>query len=172
MTKLLPIFWRNIDLRLITYVQKVVTTVHLIHMFLLDTLEVEGILHDFLKTIAGEVQTEEGVKMAEVRDVLLQIKDKEDSAMRKVEEAKENAEQMLTAAKEKAENEYQETINMTERKVEEMKKNAFDDGEKEAAVLIQEGKEQAESIRDMDPEKLDEAVDWIMERIVGNDGNS
>lgn len=141
-------------------------------MFLLDTLEVEGILHDFLKTIAGEVQTEEGVKMAEVRDVLLQIKDKEDSAMRKVEEAKENAEQMLTAAKEKAENEYQETINMTERKVEEMKKNAFDDGEKEAAVLIQEGKEQAESIRDMDPEKLDEAVDWIMERIVGNDGNS
>jgi V/A-type H+-transporting ATPase subunit G/H len=106
------------------------------------------------------------------KEAIEAIKSAEDKAKEIINEATQASRDSLLEAKKKAEEEYKNIIDLAETKAKEIKDKAIKDGEEIAKPIIDNGSVKANALNQLDNQKLESAVNIILERIVNPNGNS
>lgn len=109
--------------------------------------------------------------MTNVKEALRHIKQVEDERNELINRAKQEATTILQNAEQLAIETYEEIVNTSKEKAKKIKEEAILKGEKEANIILQQGKTDAKAIRHIEDEQVEKAIKSIIRRIVENNGN-
>ncbi|MDD2482582.1 MAG: ATPase [Lutispora sp.] len=106
------------------------------------------------------------------KDAIETVKDAEEKAKTLLQDAILTSKNSKQEAETLAEQEYKKILANAKNEAEEIKRLAVQEGESIAKPIIERGIESAKALNDLKDEKLDSAVNIIIERIVNANGNS
>ncbi|WP_415875869.1 ATPase [Clostridium sp.] len=105
-------------------------------------------------------------------EAIKKIRDTEEKAMEIIKKAQNDSNQIIKDSDVKAASEYKRILNEAKNEAKKILDDAAANAEKEAIPIIESGKTSAENIKDISKEKLEMAVNLVVERIVNINGNS
>ena len=106
------------------------------------------------------------------KEAIEAIKAAEDKAKETVNDAIQVSKDTFLEAEKKADEEYKHIIDLAKTKAKEIKEKAVTDGEEAAKPIIEEGSIRTKALYQMNQEKLEGAVNIIIERVVNSNGDS
>lgn len=109
---------------------------------------------------------------AMAKDAIEAVKAAEEKAKTLLNEAIVNSKESIKASEQLAAEEYKRIISLAESEAKEIKNKAIQEGETLAKPIIERGTIEAKSLYDMNDDRLENAVNIIIERIVNANGNS
>lgn len=110
-----------------------------------------------------------GVGMA--TEAIIKVKEAEEQAKKIINNARDDARQILQEAEQLAEESYRKIITAAETEAKKLYDQAIAEGERTAQPILEKGKKEATSIRDFEENQLNRVVENIVERIVNTNGN-
>ena len=111
-----------------------------------------------------------GVAMA--KEAIKVIKKAEEEAQGLLEDARQTSNKIIHEAGIYAKKQYEQIISDAKIEAENVKKMAEQDAQSEAQSMISKGHEKANFIRNLETNKLNSAINIVIERIVKANGNS
>ena len=106
------------------------------------------------------------------KDAIEVVKDAEEKAKALIQSAIQDSKNSEQEAEALAEQEYKRILSDAKAEADKIKRLAVQEGESIAKPIIESGIVGAKALNDLEDEKLDSAVNIIIERIVNADGNS
>lgn len=110
----------------------------------------------------------EGIMAKEALNAVLQV---EDEAKQIVNAAKEEARIIEERAQENAQERYRDILQLAEDQAEDIKRKAEHQANMDAKPVLANGDDERQSLLQVDPEKRQRAKNFLVERIVNQDGN-
>lgn len=106
------------------------------------------------------------------KDAIFAVKEAEKEAQKLLENAKDISKRLKDESITKGEEEFNRILDDGRLKAKEISEDAKMQGDALAKPILEKGKIEAEKLANLDPEKMDMAVNFIIERIVNANGNS
>lgn len=105
-------------------------------------------------------------------EVLKELREAEGEAEKFKKEAELKAKEMLKASDSKAQEEFDRIIGNAQVQAQAIIKGKEDEANAKANIILQEGNKELEKMKVIPEEKIEKAVNLIIERIVNPNGNS
>lgn len=106
------------------------------------------------------------------KEAIISVKEAEEQAREMIEKAVQASKASKAEAIQGGEEEYSRIINEAEESARTIKEKALKEGEAASKPILENGISEASKIIDISDEKIDRAVNIIIERIVNANGNS
>lgn len=105
------------------------------------------------------------------KEALLQIKDAEDEVKKMLSSAQQKNQEKINNAEIEGKNIYDSLVQQGKEEANSVMEAAENKGNEEAAPIIEKGMAEVEALRNVDKQKFDNVVKLVIERIVNNNGN-
>ena len=106
------------------------------------------------------------------KEAIVSVKEAEEQVREMIEEAVQASKRSKAEAIQGGEEEYRKIVNEAEESARIIKEKALKEGEAASKPILENGISEASQIIDISDEKIDKAVNIIIERIVNANGNS
>lgn len=109
---------------------------------------------------------------AMAKDAIETVREAEEKAKALLQDASQTSKDSIHEAELFAEQEYKRILSEAKTQAEEIKRSAVEEGESIAKPILEKGIEEAKELSKLSDEKIDSAINIIIERIVNANGNS
>ncbi|MFB0917447.1 MAG: hypothetical protein QMB63_00050 [Clostridiaceae bacterium] len=106
------------------------------------------------------------------KEALEKIRGAEEEARALISDAQVKAKEILGAAERTSKDNDKNLLELAAKEAEELKENVRKKAEETVAPILEEGKAQVRSIEEIAGDAIEKAANSLLERIVGNNGNS
>ena len=105
-------------------------------------------------------------------EAIKEIRKVEMQADEMIKKSHEQSKKIISDATNEGEKRYNEIISEAKSVAQEIMNNAEEAGKKEAKIILSEGKGKCAEVSDLTSDKINDAVNLVIERIVKTNGNS
>lgn len=106
------------------------------------------------------------------KDAIFAVKEAENKAQQLLNDAKDTSKKLKEDSIIKGDEEFNRILEEGKVEAERVKEKAREEGEALAKPILEDGQIKADNLAELNPEKVDEAVNFIIERIVNANGYS